>query len=120
MLSLLFIMASITVALSYIKPPSVGVTRNGCSDGDSYRRKTLADWEILGCQFCNYELFATDWTVRWSNSGWGVGEIFHTRRGRPCGPPCLLYDGYRIFPGGKAAGPWRWTPTYLEPRLKEE
>ena len=105
--SLRFIMASITVALSYIKPPSAGATRNGCSDGDSYRRKTLADREMLGCQFCNYELVATVWTVRGSNSGWGLGEIFHTRPDLPCGPPSLLYDGYRVFPGGKAAGPWR-------------
>jgi hypothetical protein len=22
------------------------------------------------------------------------------------GPPCLLYNGYRVFPGGKAAGAW--------------
>jgi len=26
------------------------------------------------------------------------------------GPPSLLYNGYRIFPGGDAAGPWRWPP----------
>ena len=25
------------------------------------------------------------------------GEIFH----RPWGPPSLLYNGYRVFPGGK-------------------
>ena len=23
------------------------------------------------------------------------------------GPPILLYNGYRVFPGGKAAGAWR-------------
>jgi len=22
-----------------------------------------------------------------------------------------LYNGYRVFPGGKAAGAWRWPPT---------
>ena len=27
------------------------------------------------------------------------------------GPPSLLYNGYRVFPGGKAAGAWRWPPT---------
>jgi hypothetical protein len=26
---------------------------------------------------------------------------------RPWGPPSLLYNGYRVFPGGKAAGAWR-------------
>ena len=35
------------------------------------------------------------------------GEIFRTRPDRPCGPPSLLYKGYRVFPGGKAAGAWR-------------
>jgi hypothetical protein len=28
------------------------------------------------------------------------GEIFHTCPDRPCGPPSLLYNGYRVFPGG--------------------
>ena len=35
------------------------------------------------------------WTVR------GGGEIFRTCPDRPWGPPSLLYDGYRVFPGGK-------------------
>jgi hypothetical protein len=25
---------------------------------------------------------------------------------RPWGLPSLLYNGYRVIPGGKAAGPW--------------
>ena len=29
------------------------------------------------------------------------GEIFRTSRDRPWGPPSLLYNGYRVFPGGK-------------------
>ena len=36
------------------------------------------------------------------------GEIFRTRPDRPWGPPSLLYNGYRVFPGGKAAGAWSW------------
>ena len=39
-------------------------------------------------------------------SRWG-GEIFRTRPDLPWGPPSLLYNGYRVFPGGKAAGEWR-------------
>jgi hypothetical protein len=35
-------------------------------------------------------------------SGWG--EIFRTRPDRPWGLPRLIYNGYRVFPGGKAAG----------------
>ena len=38
-------------------------------------------------------------------SRWG-GEIFRTRPDWPWGPPSLLYNGYRVFPGGKAAGAW--------------
>jgi hypothetical protein len=30
-----------------------------------------------------------------------VREIFCTCPDRPWGPPSLLYDGYRVFPGGK-------------------
>ena len=32
------------------------------------------------------------------------GEIFRTRPDRPWGRPSLLYNGYRVFPGGTAAG----------------
>ena len=39
-------------------------------------------------------------------SRWG-GKIFGTRPDRPCGPPSLLYNGYRVIPGGKAAEAWR-------------
>ena len=52
------------------------------------------------------ERLATGWTVRGSNPGGGV-EIFRTRPYRPWGPPSLLYNGYRVFLGGKAAGAWR-------------
>ena len=52
---------------------------------------------------------ATDRTALWSNLCWG--EIFRTRPDRPWGPPSLLYNGYRVFPGGKAAGAWCWPPT---------
>jgi len=29
------------------------------------------------------------------------GENFRTHPDRPCGPPSLLYNGYRVFPGVK-------------------
>jgi len=35
------------------------------------------------------------------------GEIFHVHPDRPWGPPSLLYQGYRVSPGYKAAGAWR-------------
>jgi hypothetical protein len=37
--------------------------------------------------------------VRGSNPGWG--EIFRTCPDRPWGPLSLLYNGYRVFCGGK-------------------
>ena len=33
----------------------------------------------------------------------GGGEIIRTCPDRPWSPPSLLYNGYRVFPGGKAA-----------------
>jgi hypothetical protein len=42
---------------------------------------------------------AMGWTVRGTNPG-GV-EIFRTCPDRPWGPPSFLYNGYRVFPGGK-------------------
>ena len=41
----------------------------------------------------------TGWTVGGSNPG--EGEIFLTCRDRLGGPTRLLYNGYRVFPGGK-------------------
>ena len=52
---------------------------------------------------------ATGWTVRGSNPG--GGEIFRTCPDRPWGPPSLIYNGYRIFPGGKVA--WLWPTTHV-------
>ena len=37
----------------------------------------------------------------------GGSDIFRTRPDRRWGPPNLLYNAYRVFPGGKAAGAWR-------------
>ena len=47
---------------------------------------------------------ATGWAVLGSNSG--GGRDFRTRPDRTWRPPCLLYNGYRVFPGGSAAGVW--------------
>jgi hypothetical protein len=44
-------------------------------------------------------------TVQGSNPG--EGEILRKSPDRPWGPPSLLYNGYRVFPMGKAAGAWR-------------
>jgi hypothetical protein len=60
---------------------------------------------------------ATRWTVRGSNPG--VGENFRTHPDRPWGPPSLLYSGYRVFPGGKAAESWLSPPTTSSAEVKE-
>ena len=38
---------------------------------------------------------------------------------RPWGLPSLLYNGYRVFPGGKTGGVWRWPPTPSSAEVKE-
>ena len=47
----------------------------------------------------HYGLDGPGWTVRGSNPG--GGEIFRTCPDWPWGPPSILYNGYRVFPGGK-------------------
>ena len=47
------------------------------------------------------------------------GEIIRARPDRHRGPPSLLYNGYRVFPGGKLAGEWRWPPTPSSAEVKE-
>ena len=42
---------------------------------------------------------AAGWTIRGSNPG--EDEIFRTCPDRPWGPPILVYNWYRVFPGGK-------------------
>ena len=44
---------------------------------------------------------AAGWTVRGSNPG--AGKVFRTLPHRLLGPPSLLYTGYRVFTGDKAA-----------------
>ena len=49
---------------------------------------------------------------------WGVEE--YVLPDRPCGPPNFLYNGYRVFPGDKSAGAWRWPPTPIKRRDEGE
>jgi hypothetical protein len=46
----------------------------------------------------------TTGTVRRSNPSGGA--IFRTCPDRPWGPPSVLYNGYRVFAGGKAVVAW--------------
>ena len=48
------------------------------------------------------------------------GEIFRTYPDRLRGPPSLLYNGYRVFPGGKGGrGVMLTTHPLLVPRLRK-
>ena len=47
------------------------------------------------------------------------GEIFCTHPDRSWGQTSLLYNGYRVFIGSKAAGAWRWPPTPSSAEVKE-
>ena len=58
---------------------------------------------------------ATGRTVRGSNPG--GGKFFRTLPDQTWDPPSLLYNGYRVFPGGKGAGAGRWPPSSA--RVKE-
>ena len=51
----------------------------------------------------------------------GKGEIFRTHPDRPCGPPSLLHNWYRVFLGGQSGrGVALTTHTHLAPRLWKE
>ena len=52
-------------------------------------------------------------------SRWG-GQYFPHYPDRPWCPPSLLYNGYRVFPGGKAAKQWRWPPNPSSAEVKEK
>ena len=61
---------------------------------------------------CSSVSIATTLLAGWSGERIPVwDEIFSTLPDLPWGPPSLLYNGYRVFPGGNAAGEWCWPPT---------
>ena len=76
-----------------------------CAEGDEVT--VTLKWHLIRSRLKNevgrvaqsVQRLATGWTVRASNPG--GGEISHTCPDRPWGPSSLLYNGYRVFPGGK-------------------
>jgi hypothetical protein len=60
--------------------------------------------------------FAAGWTV-WGSNPDG-GEFFRTRPDRAWDPPSLLYRGYRVFHGVKAAEAWRWPLVDVKGRVE--
>ena len=60
----------------------------------------MRGWDSLVSIATRYGLDGPGIETRW-------GARFSTPRlDRPWGPPNLVYNGYRIFPRGKAAGAW--------------
>jgi hypothetical protein len=58
--------------------------------------------KVVGRVAQSVQRLTTGWTARGSNPG--GGESFSHRSA--LGPTQPLYNGYRVFPGGKAAGWW--------------
>jgi hypothetical protein len=52
--------------------------------------------------------FVTGWRVLGSNPGGGARFFASVQTGPWARPPSFLYNGYRVFPRGKTARPWRW------------
>ena len=61
--------------------------------------KCLSPQYTVGWRPCSSVRIATE--LRAGNRIPVGGEIFRTCPDRPWGPPSLLYNGYRVFPGGK-------------------
>jgi len=62
---------------------------------------------VLDSIFCNLYTYVVGRVAQRLTTGWtvrdriSVGTRFSTRPDRPWGPPSLMYNGYRVFPGGK-------------------
>jgi hypothetical protein len=63
---------------------------------------------------------ATDYGLDGPRNESRWGEIFRTRTDRPWGPPSLLYNGYWVFPGGKATGRGAGHPTPSSAEVENE
>jgi hypothetical protein len=113
-----------TVAIGRRQTPAAAqvTSRASVLFGDEQLHKRLLIWLCTWAGMAqSVQQLARDCTVRGSDLG--GGEIFHTRPHRPWGPPSLLYNGYRVFPGVKAAGGGGVALTthfHLAPRLKKK
>ena len=71
-------------------------------------KKETSPW-LMSSQYYT-ALLKTAWA---GGSNPGGGEIFRTCLDRPWGPPSLLYNGYRVFPGVKSGRGVTLTPHSL-------
>jgi hypothetical protein len=99
----------------------------------------LMSWSLYHSSLQNttwiqlYSIFLHLYTVAWDSvvsivtyhrlHGPGIksrwGRIFCTHPDWPWIPPSLLYNGYWVFLGGKAAKVWHWPPTPSSAEVKE-
>ena len=88
----------------YLRIPGI----NGLQKHLSFHLQFIREQKQIYVRLCclcvcrvaqSVQRLATGWTGRGSNSG--EGEFFRTCPDRPCGPTTLLYNGYRVFLGGK-------------------
>jgi hypothetical protein len=93
------------------------VFRQCCADGNNELNKIVRYTDKVLVRISNFKdlstedcgpgssvSIATDYGPDSPGSNPGGGEIFYRSSDRPWGPPSLLYNGCRVFPGGKAAG----------------
>ena len=74
----------------------------------------LAKYSVCGGRVAqSVQRLATGWTVR---DRIPVRTRFSARPDRPWGPPSLLYNGYRVFPGGRGGRGVRLTPHPIQCR----
>jgi len=78
--------------------PGDSVLLTGYQKGDQMERKNVAR---MGKTRRAYKLLVGKPEGNGALGRPRGGEIFRTCRDRPWGPPSLLYNGYRVFPGGK-------------------
>jgi len=62
-------------------------------------------WELWAEVAQSVQRLTMDWAIVGSNPK--GGDVYRTRPGLPLGPPSLVYNGCRVFSGGKASGAWR-------------
>jgi hypothetical protein len=106
----------IVASRNFANAPKNGAAEHATDDKIRSIRGVIlipADTRILPQLFTagtaqSVQWLATGCTARGSNPG--GGEIC-TCPDRVWGPTSLLWNGYRFFPGDKAAGAWLWPPT---------
>ena len=94
--------------LPYVACPAVPYFSTSHSFGDPIYQQ-LTSLQLV--YVMSYSYSSVGIGTRYGLDGPGIeslvgGEIFRTRPDRPRGPPSLLHNGYRIFPGGELAGAW--------------